>query len=60
MNRYFGESENFPGNFKTNLDISFMNELKHKGINNTVDTPISVMTVFHKSATENDINDARA
>ena len=29
------------------------------GINNRVDTPISELTVFHKSATENDINDAK-
>ena len=29
------------------------------GINNRVDTPISELTVFHKSATENDINDTK-
>ena len=51
VNRYFGESDNFLGNF--------MNELKHKGINNRADTPVSKLTVFNKSATENDINDEK-
>ena len=60
VNRYFGESDNFLGNFNDiNLDISFINELKHKGVNNRVDTPISELTVFHKSAAENDINDVK-
>ena len=59
VNRYFGKSDNFLGNFDINLDISFRNNLKHKGINTRVDTPISELTVFHRSATENDINDAK-
>ena len=29
------------------------------GVNNRVDMPISELTVFHKSATENDVNDAK-
>ena len=29
------------------------------GVNNRVDTPISELTVFHKSTTENDVNDAK-
>ena len=41
------------------MDISFINDLKHKGINTRVDTPISELTVFHRSATENDINNAK-
>ena len=59
VNRYFGKSDNFLGNFMTNLDISFINELQHKGKNTRVDTLISELTVFHRSATENDINDAK-
>ena len=59
VNRYFGKSDNFLGNFDINLDISFRNNLKHKGINTRVHTPISELTVFHGSATENDINDAK-
>ena len=34
-------------------------DLKHKGINTRVGTPISELTVFHRSATENDINDTK-
>ena len=41
------------------MDISFINDLKHKGINTRVDTPISELTVFHRSATENDFNEAK-
>ena len=59
VNRYFGKSDDFLGNFMTNLDISFINDLKRKGINTWIDTPISELTVFHRSATENDINDAK-
>ena len=29
------------------------------GVKNRVDTPISELTVFHKSTTENDVNDAK-
>ena len=43
----------------TNLDISFKNDLKHKGINASVDTPISELFVCHRFATENDIKDAK-
>ena len=42
-----------------NLDISFVNDLKHKVINTRVDTPISEIIVFHRSVAENDINDAK-
>ena len=59
VNRYFGKSDTFLENFMTNLDISFINELQHKGKNTRVDTLISELTVFHRSATENDINDAK-
>ena len=59
VNRYFGKSDTFLENFMTNLDISFINELQHKGKNTRVDTLISELTVFHRSATENDINYAK-
>ena len=52
---YFGKREFYD----INVDISFKNDLKHKGINTSVDAPISEMIVFHRSATENDINDAK-
>ena len=42
-----------------NLDISFKNDIKHQGINTSVDKPISELTVFRRSATENDINDEK-
>ena len=42
-----------------NLDLSFKNDIKHQGINTSVDTPISELTVFRRSATEDDINDAK-
>ena len=36
-----------------------MNDLKDKGINLRVDMPILELTVFHRSVTENDANDAK-
>ena len=42
-----------------NLHNSFKNDLKRKGRNTRVDTPISELTFFHRSATENDINDVK-
>ena len=42
-----------------NLDISFKNDIKHQGINTSVDIPISELIVFRRSATEDDINDAK-
>ena len=45
--------------YDKNLDISFKNDLKHKGINASVDAPIPELPVFHRFATENDIKDAK-
>ena len=45
--------------YDINLDILFKNDLKHKGINTRLDTPISELTVFHRFAKENDINNAK-
>ena len=42
-----------------NLDISFKNDLKHWHINTSVNTPISKLTVFHRSAKVNDTNDPK-
>ena len=36
-----------------------MNDLKDKGINLRADMPILELTVFHRSVTENDANDAK-
>ena len=45
--------------YDINLDIYFINGLKHKGIKTRVDMPISELTVLYRSATENVINDAK-
>ena len=34
-------------------------DLTHEGISTKVDPSISELTVFHRSVTENDINDAK-
>ena len=43
--------------YDINLDISFKNDLKHKGINTSLDTLISELSVFHRFVTVNDIKD---
>ena len=45
--------------YDINLDISFKNDLKHKGINTSLDTPILELSVFHRFVTVNDIKDAK-
>ena len=47
------------GFYDINLVISSINDLKPKSINTRVDTPISELTVFHGSATENDTNESK-
>ena len=51
--------ENFREFYEIDLDISFKNDPKHKGINTSVDTPVSELTVFHRCPTESNINDAK-
>ena len=47
------------GFYDINLVISSINDLKPKSINTRVDTPISELTVFHGSTTENDTNESK-